>query len=369
MGVKKLNINIRKQVIGENALYGCVWLGVFLVPFMNAGMMSESIRPDMMLIAWFKIMPFYLLFVANNFLLFRYLHRKYLYWVYYIVATVLIVGTFSLLEWYEQSNIKIAFDISFGTAVGEAVKSEHVSLSVFPWWGNMISAFLMLVVNNGIRTFYDNMQQDEDQERLQRQNIQAEMYYLKHQINPHFLMNTLNNIHALIDIDMESAKRTVIHLSDMMRHVVYGTSDDAISLKQDIEFIKNYIELMRIRYTEDVDISFSYPEDVSSRIKLPPLILIVFVENAFKHGVSYNHSSFIRIAVDCSEEGIVANFENSYFPQQGAHKQGIGLENVRKRLDLIYGEAYSLEINDKEEDRYSITLKIPYLDDKVYSNR
>ena len=366
MGVKKLNI--RKQVIGENALYGCVWLGVFLVPFMNAGMMSESIRPDMILIAWFKIIPFYLLFVVNNFLLFRYLHRKYLYWVYYIVATVLIVGIFSLLEWYEQSDIIIAFDISFGAA-GEVIKGEHVSLSVFPWWGNMLAAAAMLAANNLIYTFYRTMQKEEDSERLQRQNVQAEMYYLKHQINPHFLMNTLNNIHALIDLDMESAKRTVIHLSDMMRHVVYGTSDDAISLKQDIEFIKNYIELMRIRYTEDVDIIFSYPEGVSGRIKLPPLILIVFVENAFKHGVSYNHNSFIRIEVDCTEEGIVANFENSYFPQPGVHKQGIGLENVRKRLDLIYGEAYSLVVNDKEEGKYSITLKIPYIDDKVHSNR
>ena len=85
--------------------------------------------------------------------------------------------------------------------------------------------------------------------------------------------------------------------------------------------------------------------------------------------MSYNHNSFIRIAVDCTEEGIVANFENSYFPQPGVHKQGIGLENVRKRLDLIYGEAYSLVVNDKEEGRYSITLKIPYIDDKVHSNR
>ena len=359
-------INIRKQVIGENALYFFIWVSVFIVPFMNAGLMSEEIMDfALILVAWLKIIPFYLLFVLNNFVLYRYLYRKGLYWVDALVSIALIVGVFSLLELYERSDI--AFVLSMGT-VGEAVEAQHMSLSVFPWWGNMLAAALMFIANNGIRAFYERMQKDEDFERLQRQNIQAEMYYLKHQINPHFLMNTLNNIHALVDIDTDVAKQAIIQLSDMMRYVVYETSGNSIPLRDDIKFLKNYIELMRIRYTEDVEISFTYPEQLHGRVDVPPLIFIVFVENAFKHGVSYNAQSYIRIDIRCQDNCVVGRFENSVSENRRNENPGIGLENVRKRLDLIYEDVYTLDI-DKEQNSYCVTLKIPMLNgNEMYRN-
>ena len=359
------NIKISKQVIGENALYLCVWLGVFLVPFMNAGMMSEQLIPDTILISWLKVIPFYLLFVLNNFVFFRYLHRKYLYWLYYLLSALFIVGVFSLLELYERSDM--AFVISF-SPVGDSVEAQHISLSVFPWWGNMLAAALMFAANNQIRIFYRSMQKEEDAERLQRQNIQAEMYYLKHQINPHFLMNTLNNIHALVDIDADAAKQTIIQLSDMMRSVVYETGGSSIPLRDDIKFVKNYIELMRIRYTEDVKITFTYPQQIKGRMDVPPLIFIVFVENAFKHGVSYNEESYISIDIECENGYVVGRFENSVNEKSRSNKPGIGLENVRKRLDLIYEKNYDLHIDDTG-DKYCVTLKIPILNDnEVYRN-
>ena len=352
-------LKIRKQVIGENSLYFCVWLGVFLVPFMNAGMMSEKIRPDMIFVAWLKIVPFYLLFVTNTFLLFKYLHRKYLYWAYYLVAAFLIGGIFTLLELYERSDM--AFTISLGE-VGEAIDTlQHTSLSVFPWWGNMLAAVAMFAANNAIITFYRTMREEEDSERLQRQNLQAEMYYLKHQINPHFLMNTLNNIHALVDIDGEAAKQAVIQLSDMMRHVVYDTGGDLISLKEEVKFIDNYIELMRIRYTDDVDIRYNKPEEFKVRVSIPPLIVIVFVENAFKHGVSYSSSSYIHIDIKREGNSVIGRFENSICEKRGENNPGIGLENVQKRLDLIYGNNYELKIEESGSS-YCVTLKIPTLD-------
>lgn len=352
------HINIRKQVIGENGLYLVIWISVFLVPFMNAGLMSEEIVDfRASLLSWLKILPFFLLFLLNQWVLFRYLHRSRLYWVYYLVSVVLIVGIFTLLQLYEQSDI--AFAVSLGT-IGQSFEAQHIALTVFPWWGNMLAAALMLGANNAIRIFYRNMLKDEDSERLQRQNIQAEMYYLKHQINPHFLMNTLNNIHALVDIDSEAAKQAVIQLSDMMRYVVYDTGGNAISLREDIQFIKNYIELMRIRYTDDVAISFSYPESLRGRVDVPPLIFIVFVENAFKHGISYNTDSYIDIAIEYENDSVTARFENSVSAGSRKGKPGIGLENVRKRLDLIYGKDYDLVI-EEDSNRYCVTLKIPTL--------
>ena len=351
-------INIRKQVIGENGLYFVIWVGVLLVPSMNAGLMSEEIVDfRASLLSWLKILPFFLLFLLNQLVLFRYLHRSRLYWIYYLVSVVLIVGIFTLLELYERSDI--AFAVSLGT-IGQSFEAQHVALTVFPWWGNMVAAALMLGANNAISIFYRNMQQDEDLERLQRQNIQAEMYYLKHQINPHFLMNTLNNIHALVDIDSEAAKQAVIQLSDMMRYVVYDTGGNAISLREDINFIKNYIKLMRIRYTDDVKISFSYPDDMRGRVDVPPLIFIVFVENAFKHGISYTTDSYIDIAIEYANDSVTARFENSVNENNSKGKPGIGLENVRKRLDMIYGSHYELTI-EKGREKYCVTLKIPTL--------
>ena len=339
-------INIRNQFIGESTLYFLVWVLVFIAPFMNAGLMSEEIAdPRVSLLALLKILPFMFLFLLNHLVLFRYLHQGRLRWIYYLVATALVVFIFLMIEIYEQQN---------------SSKPDFIALAVFPWWGNIIAGALMLGANNAITALYRNMRRDEDEERLQRQNIQAEMYYLKHQINPHFLMNTLNNIHALVDIDTDAAKQAVIQLSDMMRYVVYDTGGNAISLKEEVQFIENYIELMRIRYTDDVKILYNRPELYNRRVEIPPLIFIVFVENAFKHGVSYDSDSYIYIDIKSEDGYVVGRFENSVNPTKRNSKPGIGLENVHKRLDLIYGDRYDLQIEERENN-YCITLNIPQL--------
>ena len=367
--VKRIpKLKIRKQVISENLLYTIIWLIVLLVPFMNAGLMSEDIDSQYIQPAfqsWLKILPFYVLFLLNNHIFYRFLLKKRHYVLYSFLVVLLIVVIFSALEFYER-NPELGFTWPFGNI--EDTTRHHISMTVFPWWGNMIAAAMMLAANNVLRHMYSSMQADEDSERLQRQNIQAEMYYLKHQINPHFFMNTLNNIHALVDINTESAKQAIIHLSEMMRYVVYDTGRDSISLKQDIEFIENYIELMRIRYPDDVDITFVHPKRFSGHMVVPPLIFIVFVENAFKHGISYSGHSYIHISIANIDGFVVAQFENSVHASNEKKKPGIGLENVRKRLDLIYGKEYELAIDDKVEGRYCITLKIPMINDKMHSN-
>ena len=185
------------------------------------------------------------------------------------------------------------------------------------------------------------------------------MDYLKYQINPHFFMNTLNNIHALIDIDTECAKESVIELSKMMRYVLYDSGSQSISLQNELQFVSNYINLMRIRYTGNVDIEFNYPRSNTSHIFIPPLLFIVFVENAFKHGISYNSASFIRIDVECDQKNVFCSVVNSRNPAKTPNKAGIGLDNVTKRLDLIYGKEYSLKIDDSKPEQYSIKLTIP----------
>ena len=173
---------------------------------------------------------------------------------------------------------------------------------------------------------------------------------------------TLGVDNALIDIDAAYAQDAVIELSKMMRYVLYESGHEAITLEKDIQFMENYIKLMRIRYTEDVDIRFDYPNDLPHDVTIPPLLLIVFVENAFKHGVSYNHPSFIRLKIEYADGQVTSTLTNSrHAAQSSKHPAGIGLENVRKRLELIYGaKNYSLEIRE-EEKTYTVKLVIPTL--------
>ena len=200
-----------------------------------------------------------------------------------------------------------------------------------------------------------------ENERLKNENLTTRYNMLVGQINPHFFMNTLNNIHALIDIDTEYAKSAVIELSKMMRYVLYESGSETISLKKDIQFIENYIELMRIRYDSSIDICLDYPATIPNKVAIPPLLLIVFVENAFKHGVSYNHASFIHIRIGYRDDAVTAVISNSRHEKSRPGTTGIGLENVKKRLALIYQDNYTLSIDDSDPAVYTVKLIIPIM--------
>ena len=348
----------RKQTIGENLLYVMVWAAIILVPVLNSQMMSEMhINLENVLIAWRQIAPYLIIFVIHNTVLApRYMLRRK-YGKYLLSDLALIIGVFWLVQIYEEhlaDNLVAQADPQLSEAYRQA------SFSNLEIYWNIVLGFFMTGANTGIKLIYQSMRDEQKMEALKRQNLQAEMDYLKYQINPHFFMNTLNNIHALIDIDAESAKNAVIELSKMMRYVLYDSGSERISLNSDIQFLKNYIELMRIRYTDAVDIRMEYPQNLPETVSIPPLLLIVFVENAFKHGVSYNRPSFIHLKIDCSEEAVCSVISNSRHHADGIrHEAGIGLENVRKRLSLIYGEDnYTLEIVEKPET-YTVKLIIP----------
>ena len=358
----KRRYEITKQIIGENLIYSLVWIAVFLIPIMNANLMSERVVDIYELAtAWLKILPYFVLFMINNRVLVPLLLGRRKFVSYLFISVLLLSLTFGALELLEQWRIS-----ETGGYAGEYVRPRYAMLTDLRWYWNIVLGIFMFAANFAIKLLYQAMRDDEDKERLIRQNIQAEMTYLKYQINPHFLMNTLNNIHALIDIEAESAKRCLIELSGMMRYVVYESNRDDIPLQRDIKFLENYIELMRIRYAQDIDIRFNYPQELSSSIVVPPLVFIVFVENAFKHGVSYNHPSYIHIDISVDDTMIEARFVNSAFADNERKKQiGIGLDNVRKRLDLIYDTNYTLDIDSSVEAKYSVILKIPKVNDKV----
>ena len=227
-----------------------------------------------------------------------------------------------------------------------------------PFFGRMIVVMLMFTFNIAVKLFYRSLRDQESIKEMERLNLKTELDYLKTQLNPHFFMNTLNNIHALVDIDTEKAKDTIIELSQLMRYVLYEANRPSIQLSKEIEFLNHYIQLMRIRYTEKLQINTSFPAGAVN-IQVPPLLFISFIENAFKHGVSYRETSFINISMQLHDNEVTFLCSNSTHKEPSQDQNhGVGFENIRKRLDLLFGENYDLcAVNSA--DRYDVSLTFP----------
>jgi LytS/YehU family sensor histidine kinase len=220
----------------------------------------------------------------------------------------------------------------------------------------IVMLVLMLFANLGIKLYFKQRRDQLQLAKLEKQNLEQQLEYLKYQLNPHFLMNTLNNIHALVDIEPEEAKHSIVELSKMMRYVLYEGAKSSVPLQKDIEFLRNYVTLMKLRYTDKVSIRFDVPDDITNKM-VPPMLLITFVENAFKHGVSYRNPSFIDIHITTSGDTLAFVCRNSKTDKEPDLEGGVGLKNTRQRLDLIYGNDYRLDIDDGE-DTYEVTLEL-----------
>jgi LytS/YehU family sensor histidine kinase len=171
-------------------------------------------------------------------------------------------------------------------------------------------------------------------------------------------MNTLNNIHSLVDINAGEAKEAIIKLSRMMRYLLYETETEKTTLIREVEFLESYINLMKLRFNEKVSITLNLPENIPEKT-IPPFIFTSLVENAFKHGISYLDESFINIDMVICEERLLMVVKNSKTDKnQTKDFSGIGMENTRKRLELLYGNNYHLDVIDNK-NLFTVNLSIP----------
>lgn len=194
-----------------------------------------------------------------------------------------------------------------------------------------------------------------------KSRTEAELKNLRNQLNPHFLLNTLNNIYALVSFDTDKAQQAIQELSKLLRYVLYENQDMYVPLKKEADFIMNYLELMRIRVSSQVEIITDFHINPNSQTPIAPLVFISLIENAFKHGISPTEHSFIHIRLTESENVICFQIANSNHPKSRTDKSGsgIGLEQVSKRLELIYPNSYRWERGisaDKKEYLSTITI-------------
>lgn len=329
--------------------YALVWLTIFLIPYIYTKRISDSpIEFNDVLNIWGKILPYYIIFLLNNYILAPFLLLRQRYIWYITTLIILVVAVFGNAELFELSN-----------HIGQ------LSLTELQLYWKMLLGVVIAGINSMIKLYYRAIYSSQRMALLEKEAVESQMEYLKHQINPHFLMNTLNNIHAMIDFDSEMAKQSVVELSHLLRHVLYDSSEKYTTLDKEVEFIDSYIKLMRIRFIDEVNIEFNKPDIVSCRkIKLPPLLIIVLVENAFKHGISYNENSYIKIdiiAFDNELSCIVTNSRHKTVNSNTEHS-GIGLSNVTRRLEMLFGNRYTLTIDDSDEKIYTVELVIPITD-------
>ena len=359
-----------KQSRQENIIYLIVWGMLFAVPLLSCYVRmfadsEASFQWHEVLFVWRHFSIYLFLFVVHNFLLAPLLihnRRRILYFT--IVAIV--VALFAVYQYNTKPKMKLHEPERH--EMRDVMRGEH-------WKGprnhefrrpplvnernimSMTVVILMFGANLGVKEFIRSRDDRRRLAELERQNLEHQLAYLRYQISPHFFMNTLNNIHALIDIDPEKAQETIVELSKMMRYVLYDADKERVALNKELDFVETYVKLMRLRYTDKVRISLTLPADIPDR-QLPPLMLISFVENAFKHGVSYQHDSFIEVSMTVADNKLTFRCRNSKAETPSQEKGGVGLANVRQRLNLLYGDHYSLRINEGTND-YSVELNIP----------
>ena len=201
---------------------------------------------------------------------------------------------------------------------------------------------------------------DQKLKELEAMRAQAELRNLRNQINPHFLLNTLNNIYALTAFDTAKAQEAIQELSKMMRHILYDYQKPMIPLKEEIDFLENYVKLMRIRLPQSVEVTFNAVQPTGT-VEVAPMILISLVENAFKHGTSPTEKSFVHINISTNGQQLICDIQNSNNPKTASDHSGhgIGLQQVERRLQLAYPDRYTWEQGTRDNDKtYYSTITI-----------
>lgn len=219
---------------------------------------------------------------------------------------------------------------------------------VFVQWQDSITLALMVGLSVAIKMTQKWIVTEKERQQLEQERTEAELKNLKNQLNPHFLFNTLNNIYALIAVDHNRAQRAVLELSRLMRYVLYENKERYVPVEKELNFLQDYIGLMRLRQNKQTRIDVNIDTTGCNNYRIAPLLFIPLIENAFKHGIDPMQDSFIEISITAPEEGkICCCVRNSYFPKNGDDRSGsgIGLDNIRRQLDLLYPEKYSFNIS------------------------
>ena len=286
------------------------------------------------------------LYFINFYLLEPWLWHKGRRWQFIVTNVLLIMITNHWLFFMDFSIIPSGNDMAIiGYAMG---------LFIY-----LLFLIALIALTVGLRHYIRSRRLKEQLKEQQQHHTEAELAWLKNQINPHFLFNTLNNISSLIQIDADAAQDSIAQLSDLLRYAMYETDKPLVPLKGEIDFMQNYIELMRLRHNNQLEINTSWAE-VPPQTTIPPLLFVSLIENAFKHGVSSSRPSRIDIRLETDGDTLIFDCQNTNYPKDDQNRSGsgIGLENTRRRLELMYPGHYTWQQTVTDDNIYKIRITL-----------
>jgi len=222
-----------------------------------------------------------------------------------------------------------------------------------------ITSLFLIFFSMGLRVMERHSLIEKSQKELEKEKLNSELAFLKSQISPHFFFNTLNNIYSLISINAEDSQKAVLKLSKLMRYLLYESDHGNTRLSSELDFMNNYFDLMKLRMSDKVSLNISFPDKYDD-INVPPLLFIPFIENAFKHGISYRGKSFIEVSMETTKTSLSFRCANSLVPPKEEvedSNSGIGLDNVKKRLNLLFPGNHDLKII-QSADTFEVLLFI-----------
>jgi len=272
-----------------------------------------------------------------------------IYWIEKNKKALFIIGVVSILipllyisyKVFTAEESSVAISLDFNPVLGYTLIAYYTLLI-----GLIIGYFIHWILRN-IKSII----------RLKNEKAKTELMHLKSQVNPHFFFNMLNNLYGLVGKDSKKAQELILKLSDMMRYSIYDGEKDTVLLSEEVTYLENYIELHKMRYHKAIDVQFNI--DIKDNdYEINPLLFIILLENAFKHGVeNLREHAFVRINLEAHNNIINFEIENNFEVNEENHEPGIGLKNLKRRLELVYPKNHNLTIS-KTNNIYNAKLNI-----------
>ena len=321
-------------LVAQVLLLSLIMLSPALISYISSG--DSRLVVESMWIAFYWLAPAMGVYLVNFYLFVPLLWVRHRFWLFGVANVLLLI----------ISNLHL-----INNDINTLPDHFRAGYSLF-----LIISLLLSVMAIGIALSIRYMMRRS--ERRQKE-VEAELAWLKNQINPHFLFNTLNNISSLAQIDADETQEAIMQLSDLLRYAMYETNKPKVRLDGEVEFMRNYIELMKLRCNEmtKVDAQFTIH---NAQSEVAPLLFISLVENAFKHGMNSNEPASINIRLEQQDDTLVFVCDNTNNPKPTKDRSGsgIGLENTRRRLDLLYPGCYTWEQAITTENVYHVKISI-----------
>jgi hypothetical protein len=357
--MKALSLNSRKI---ESLLYVVLWALVFSVPFFSERG-SGHLNWNNIAGHWVNLSGYLIVFLVNVYVLVPHLLLNKRYLKYFVLTAgliLLVIAVNIIIHPVFLQNAGPGMTVSPDGFRPPDLNSPNPKPPFMVFFDTLIICILTVGAGTTIKLVSKWLEEEKLRKDIEKEQLKTNLALLRHQVSPHFFMNTLNNIHSLIEIDSEKAQDAVARLSTLMRYLLYDSAQNTIELKKEIEFINSFISLMQLRHSDEVDVTVIMPDHVPDT-KIPPMLFISLLENAFKHGVSYPlksyiyfelrvSSTFLTCIIKNSKHKISANYQGEY--------SGIGLDNIKDSLKLLYEDNFQLNIRDKESE-FEVDLKIP----------